>query len=74
MKTSKQYLYDYLQDEFRKYPEVRVRIVPYQEEDGISVKTEAREYFFETAWAEASRFDRVNELVQRIKDVLPERF
>ena len=69
-----QYLLDYLEDEFRKYPEVRIRRVPKShQEDGVVVKTEAREYFFSTSWVIQMRMDRVKAEAQRIKEVLPER-
>jgi hypothetical protein len=72
-----QYLLDYLAEEFRCYPEVRIRMVPYQsgepEEFGIEVKTESREYFFYFHWLDGRRFGEVTKLVTRIKEALPDR-
>lgn len=47
---ARQYLLDYLKDEFRKYPEVRLRFMLESHEDGVMAKTAAREYFFPTEW------------------------
>jgi hypothetical protein len=65
-----QYLYDWLRDEFRRHPEVMIRIRPAQEADGVSVRTPAREYFFETEWVREKRFDRVSGLASQILDLL----
>jgi hypothetical protein len=65
---------DYLSEEFRAYPAVRVRRSRQgggeEAEEGISVKTESREYFFPLEWAQRMRFPLVAELVARIKSVL----
>ena len=91
---ARQYLLDYLKEEFRAYPEVRLRsrtraTVPAffedekpkypiepkddSENDGITLKTETREYFFPTLWAKQMRLDLVRAEVQRIKDFLGDR-
>jgi hypothetical protein len=71
---TEEYLLEFLQDEFRRYPEVRVRRPPYRDgSEGILVRTESREYFFEFRWLREKRFDEINRLVARIKDVLPAR-
>jgi hypothetical protein len=70
--TEREYLLSYLQEEFRAHADVRIRIPPFmrEEEDGVSLKTEAREYFFPTEWVIDRRMGEVRELVQKIKDVL----
>lgn len=65
-----QYLVDYLTEEFSRHPMVRVRVVPHSEEWGVTVRTEAREYFFPFEWAESRDFAQVVALVQQIKDVI----
>jgi hypothetical protein len=73
------YLLEYLRDEFRRYPEVRLRILPAaaipsaESRDGVTAKTESREYFFETRWMQGKRFSEISKLVRAIKDVLPDR-
>jgi len=78
----RQYLLDYLAEEFREFPDVRVRQAPskrYEGPDGsaevadspgVFVRTEAREYFFPYEWAEPGQFSEVARLVRVIKDVL----
>lgn len=73
------YLLEYLRDEFRRYPEVRLRILPTarvpsaERADGVTAKTESREYFFETSWMLGKRFAEIQSLVRAIKEVLPDR-
>ena len=66
----RQYLFDYLVEEFERHPQVRLRIVPLTQGDGVSAKTSAREFFFETDWVRFRRFDEIRGLVERIKEVL----
>lgn len=70
METSHQYLLEYLQEEFSRYPDVRVRVVPHSEEVGVTVRTEAREYFFPVEWAHVQHFHEVEFLVGKIKSIL----
>lgn len=67
MNESRQYLFDYLEEEFSRHPQIRVRVVPASDEDGITVRDESREYFFPFEWAETRRFDEVVRLVRKIK-------
>ena len=71
--VARQYLLDYLNDEFRKYPEVRLRFVMESHEDGVMAKTAAREYFFPTEWMQKMHLDRIRAEVLRLKDALPDR-
>jgi hypothetical protein len=64
------YLFEYLKEEFKRYPSVRIRILPFSEGEGVNVKTEAREYFFETSWVEQKRFDVIDALILRVQEVL----
>lgn len=66
---ARQYLLDYLQEEFSREHFIRVRIVPMTKDDGIMVRTESREYFFPFEWAEQHRFDEVARLVSKIKEI-----
>jgi hypothetical protein len=70
---ARQYLLDYLKDEFQRYPEVRLRLVPESQEDGVMAKTESREYFFPTHWVQTMQLDQVKKEVMRLKDALPYR-
>lgn len=70
LSTREQYMLDYLTEEFSKQPEVRIREVVEDNERGVSVKTEAREYFFPFSWSESVPFREVYAQVQRIKDAL----
>lgn len=65
----KQYLLDYLREEFDRYPQVRLRIVPLTQDDGVSAKTETREYFFPTDWVRHRKWDQVRRLSEKIKDL-----
>ena len=67
---AEQYLIDYLAEEFRRSPRVRMRVMREDGESGVSVKTEAREYFFPFEWSEKGRFKEIQEQVKRIQDVL----
>ncbi|MBI3544806.1 MAG: hypothetical protein HY075_16160 [Deltaproteobacteria bacterium] len=67
---ARQYLLDYLVEEFSRYPTVRVRVVPHSEERGVLVRTETREYFFPFEWAERHAFGEVEKQVRVIKDLL----
>jgi hypothetical protein len=40
------------------------------QQDGISLKTESREYFFPYEWADEPGFPQVRKLVAKIKTVL----
>lgn len=72
-----QYLLDYLKEEFHRYPEARIRKVPgisdEHGEEGVTLKTESREYFFPISWMLPGQFKHVVQLVQRIKSALPDR-
>lgn len=70
LEDPRQYLFDFLQEEFERLPQVRLRIVPLAQDDGVSAKTPAREYFFETDWIRYRRFGEVRALVEKIKEVL----
>jgi hypothetical protein len=72
MTPAEQYLLDYLIDEFRKNPEVRIKAFDENQERGVIVRTEAREYFFPYAWMEKNQFSRVQKQVQKIREVVPE--
>lgn len=67
------YLLEYLKDEFRRYPEVRIRQTPEDKEVGITVKTESRDYFFPVEWMRNKRFDQITKEIARIKVGLPDR-
>ncbi len=66
----RQYLLDWVEDEFRRYPQVRIRLRPLQERDGVTVRTETREYFFETDWVRERRYDQMNRLAAQIQNLL----
>ena len=68
MTDAQQYLLDYLIEEFQRHPNVRVRVVPRSENEGVTVRTEAREYFFPFEWAILNSFVEVDRLVRRIKE------
>jgi hypothetical protein len=65
-----QYLVDYLCEEFSRQPQIRIRSVRLENEPGISVKTEAREYFFPLDWAWRRDFTAVQGLVRQIREGL----
>lgn len=67
---ARQYLMDYLTEEFSRYPIARLRVQITSEDDGIALKTEAREYFFPTLWAASGDMKSVERLVRDIKAVL----
>lgn len=67
---ARQYLFDYLIEEFERYEDVRVRALPNQKAPGVTVRTERREYFFPFQWAEEGNFSEVRELVAKIKELL----
>lgn len=69
MNETRQYLLDYLAEEFSRDPDVRVRIVPASDDYGVTVRTEAREFFFPFEWAESKMFDKVEALVRHIKEI-----
>ncbi len=66
----KTYLQEFLNDEFRGYANVRLRSMIDGQQDGISLKTESREYFFPYEWADEPGFPQVRKLVAKIKTVL----
>jgi hypothetical protein len=65
-----EYLLTYLEDEFARVPQVRLRVVPDSQELGVVARTESREYFFPAEWVKTMKLDRVRSEVQRIKDGL----
>lgn len=71
--VARQYLMDYLRDEFAKFPEVRFRFMLDSHEVGIMARTESREYFFPTSWAEQMQQSEITALVRRMKEALPDR-
>lgn len=71
MEPSEQYLMDYLAEEFREHPRVRIRSMLEDNERGISVKTESRTYFFPYEWTAKGQFKKVQDLVRIIKEVHP---
>jgi hypothetical protein len=64
------YLEDYLVEEFRNFPQIRIRRVPQDHVDGILVRSEAREYFFPFEWMGPGRFKEVQAQVKKILDLL----
>ena len=70
---ARQYLLDYLHDEFHKFPEVRLRIMTESHVDGVMAKTESRETFFPTEWIQNMRQDLIQGEVHRLKLWLPDR-
>lgn len=70
MEASEQYLLEYLREEFRRHPEVRIRIISEDHEPGVSLKTSAREYFFPLEWAHQQDFKNVTQLVKEIRIAL----
>ncbi len=64
-RIARQYLEDYLREEFRNRSEVRIRVIFEDHLEGLSLKTESREYFFPFEWANGG-FARVRAEVQRI--------
>lgn len=70
---ARQYLLDYLRDEFRRFPEVRLRLIVESQEDGVLAKTESRETFFPTEWMQKMRQDLIAEEVKHLKRGLPDR-
>lgn len=70
---ARQYLLDFLKDEFRRHPEVRFRFMLEDHEDGVMAKTEAREYFFPTEWMQRMDLQRIKGEIRRMKEALPDR-
>ena len=64
------YLQSYLQEEFSRYPEIRVRRTPLDNEAGILIRSDSREYFFPFEWMKPGRFKEVQEQLRRILDLL----
>lgn len=69
MTQARQYLLDYLEEEFSRQPSIRVRVVPLSEDEGVTVRTQSREYFFPFEWADKRRFDEINRLVKKIQEL-----
>lgn len=67
---ARQYLLDYLKEEFGRRHDVRIRFADPNEGDGVLVRTEAREYLFETAWVLGRKMSEVEKLARKIKEVL----
>jgi hypothetical protein len=67
MDPSEQYLIEYLREEFRQHPEVRIRPILEDHEPGISLKTASREYFFPMEWAHRQDFKNVRDLVREVR-------
>lgn len=65
-----QYLFDYLEEEFRGRSGVRVRVLPSNADtSGVTVRTESREYFFPFQWVHNKAFDEIEKLVKQIKEI-----
>ena len=65
----RQYLVDYLAEEFSRDTSVRLRVMPVDGEEGVVVRTESREYFFPFAWADQGQFAEVVKLIHVIKQI-----
>lgn len=70
MEAVVEYLVEYLREEFRRHPDIRVRVISEDHEPGISVKTSSREYFFPFEWAYKQDFKSVQAQVREIRDGL----
>ena len=68
--TARQYLIDYLTEEFDLSRGYNVRVVALVEDECVMVRTETREYYFPFSWADHMDFTKVQNLVQKIKDFL----
>jgi hypothetical protein len=60
------YLFQYLEEEFRRDSEVSVRQLPFRSK-GIQVKTRAREYFFPVEWIEKRQFEQLRSEVEKVR-------
>jgi hypothetical protein len=64
-----EYLYEYLQEEFRKFSEIRIQIRKEDGERGILVRSEARQWFFPFEWASGHGFKEVHQQVAKIREI-----
>ncbi|MBC7692891.1 MAG: hypothetical protein H7222_14105 [Methylotenera sp.] len=64
------YLESYVREEFSRYPDIRVRRSPQDNEPGVLVRSDSREYFFPFEWMKPGRFKEVQDQVLRILDLL----
>ena len=72
MQPSEQYLIEYLKDEFKRYPEIRLSVSAEDGVRGVSVRTKARTYFFPFEWSPGRGFREVQDLVRQIMEALPQ--
>ena len=73
MQPTEQNLIDYLKDEFKRHPEVRLSVSVENGVAGVSVRTKARTYFFPFEWSPGNGFREVQSLVKQIMEILPDR-
>jgi len=62
-----EYLYEYLQEEFRKFSQVRIQIRKEDGERGVMVRTESRQWFFPFDWSSGQGFKKVHQQVSQIR-------
>ena len=70
MTPAEAYLFDYLQEEFSRFPEIRVGIRTEDGESGVLVRSESRQWFFPYDWSNGEGFKKIHEQVSKIRELL----
>lgn len=71
MTPAEEYLLEYLQEEFSRFPEIRVGVRREDGEFGVLVRSESRQWFFPFEWSTGEGFKRVHWQVNQIREILP---
>lgn len=70
MNPAEEYLVEYLQEEFGRFPQIRIQVKKEEGEYGVMVRSESREWFFPFAWSSGEGFKRVHQQVGVIRDLM----
>lgn len=70
MQPTEEYLVEYLQEEFSRFPKIRIHVKKEEGELGVMVRSESREWFFPFAWSSGEGFKRVHRQVGMIRELM----
>jgi hypothetical protein len=70
MQPNEQYLFEYLEEEFSRYPGMRVQTRKEDGEWGVVVRSESRQWFFPFEWSSGQGFKKVHAQVNQIIEII----
>jgi len=67
--VAEEFLLELLEEEFSRYPDIRVDIRKENGERGVLVRSESREWFFPFEWSSTAGFGKVHQQINTIREL-----